>query len=161
MVARPNRFSQVPRWRRLPASRGSGTVRPVILRHVGRDDAAVDELERRVDQEMGPRRVSLGVEQLEQIHAALRQSERGCRRVEVQHSARSRVEPTEIDGKLAVDEDPDVVVSFEHEELSAVVLELGMKFRGKTEVVLPGIVANGEASPAGVVERKESSAAES
>ena len=99
--------------------------------------------------------MAFGVEELEQIDIALRDAERGGRGVEVDFRFCGGVQAAQVDDQLAVDEDPQVVVSFELEGLAAGVLELRVKLGREGEVVLLEVVAVGKAAPAGVVDGKE------
>ncbi len=80
--------------------------------------------------------MALGMEELERIDVALRDSQRARRAVEVDRVRGRRVEPAEVHGQLAIDEHPEIVVAAEPERLATVVLELRVQLGRETEVVL-------------------------
>jgi len=98
--------------------------------------------------------VPFGLEELHRIDVAGRDAELGLGLIEV-HRARLRVvEAAQIDGQLAVDEDPEIVVAHEGEALAAVVLEGRVNLGREAEVVYQAVVGLARVAVAGVVERE-------
>src|SRR3954467_14673824 len=85
---------------------------------VEHDGAAVDESEVRVDAEVRPAGAPLGVEELQRVDVALLDPQLIRALVEVDLACHGRVEPSEIDAELAVDEDPEIIVAQEAERLA-------------------------------------------
>jgi hypothetical protein len=71
--------------------------------------------------------VALGVEQIQTVNLTHHEASLGREFVELDGAWHRRVNAGQIDGELLVDEDPQVVVTFELENFAAQVFELGMK----------------------------------
>jgi hypothetical protein len=75
------------------------------------------------------------VEHLQVIHLADAQAELSGVLVEVDGALLGAVDAAEINGELAIDEDPDVVVTAEREDLAALITEGDDGFAGEVPVV--------------------------
>src|SRR5688572_24021238 len=94
-------------------------------------DAAVDELQRRVDQEVRLRGVSLCLEEVERVAVARRDAEPLRLAIEVDVLGLGLVHAAEVDREAAIDEDPQVVVAAEAKHLAARVLEARVQLEGE------------------------------
>src|SRR5579859_6036550 len=94
-------------------------------RRIGDQNVAFDELDVRIDAEVRFVGVPLGLEQIERVLARSHEAEGRRDGVEVDRSRQHRMRSAEVERKLAVDEDPQVVVARKTEALAAQVEELG------------------------------------
>src|SRR5688572_25725037 len=123
--------------RRWPWSAGQrcdrGAPRPAeigaesLLRRLHRQQTKVTRLEPII----GARVIPLGVEHLQVIYIADAQAELSGALVEVDGVLLGLVETAEVNGELAIDEHPDVVVAAEREDLTALITKGDEGFAGK------------------------------
>ena len=107
------------------------------------DRVAVGEADRGLHAEVRLGRVALGLEDREVVGLAGLDAELAHEIVELDGHALGAVHAADVDGELAVDEDPHVVVAGEREDLAALIRELGVQLEREVEVVVAALVAEG------------------
>jgi hypothetical protein len=121
--------------------RRAGRGQSSLLRRGGRR-AAVDEgADAGVDSNVRFDRVPFRKKQVERVDAIWGEAELRGAGIEV-HLIRLRlVHATEVDDELVIEEDEDIVITFEREDFPAAVDEPGMDFDGEVEIVVSTLIA--------------------
>src|SRR5690606_16824474 len=80
--------------------------------------------------------LTLGMENIHLVRVPRRDPQLGLQRIEVDGALKGLVQTADVEGELAVHEDPEVVITPEREELSLLVRELHVDFSREVVVVI-------------------------